>query len=83
MSKAATAVLDRRSETGEILDEPVSARNARVDDAVGNREPDHGHVERLAYALWEQGGCREGTAEDDWFRAEQMLRGGTTGTAKL
>jgi hypothetical protein len=74
MGKAATAVLDRHSETDDILNEPVSTRNARINDAVTDREPDHEEVQRLAYALWEQGGCRQGTAEEDWYRAEEILR---------
>ena len=36
-------------------------------------EPD---VARLAYALWEQRGCPEGSSEEDWFRAEQELWAG-------
>jgi hypothetical protein len=35
----------------------------------------HQEVERLAYRLWEEGGRREGTAEDDWYRAERLLFG--------
>lgn len=30
-------------------------------------------IEKLAYALWENHGCPEGTAEADWFEAEQSL----------
>ena len=32
-------------------------------------------ISRLAYSLWEQRGCPEGSPEDDWIRAEQMLVG--------
>lgn len=30
-------------------------------------------VASLAYALWQQRGCPEGSAEEDWLRAEQEL----------
>jgi hypothetical protein len=34
----------------------------------------HEQVARLAYALWQERGCPEGTPEVDWFQAEQQLR---------
>jgi hypothetical protein len=79
MSKV--AVLERKSETTNY-DPPVSARNAEIealvrgeeDNSAPDRQISHEQIEQLAYSLWEQGGCREGTAEDDWFRAEDMLR---------
>lgn len=30
-------------------------------------------IARLAYALWQQRGCPSGSAEFDWFEAEQKL----------
>jgi hypothetical protein len=30
-------------------------------------------VERLAYEYWSNRGCPEGSAEEDWFQAEQAL----------
>jgi hypothetical protein len=29
----------------------------------------------LAYQLWQARGCPEGSAEDDWYRAEEELQG--------
>ena len=37
--------------------------------ALSSRE-----VEDLAYELWQQRGCPEGSPEEDWFAAEQTLR---------
>jgi hypothetical protein len=34
----------------------------------------HEDISRLAYALWQQRGCPEGSADIDWFEAEQQLR---------
>jgi len=35
--------------------------------------PTHEQIVSLAYALWQERGCPEGSAEEDWFRAEQEL----------
>ncbi len=37
-------------------------------------QPAHEQIAVVAYRLWEQGGCREGCADEDWRRAEQILR---------
>jgi hypothetical protein len=37
-------------------------------------EPTQEEIARLAYQLWEDGGCQDGTAESDWARAEAILR---------
>jgi hypothetical protein len=34
----------------------------------------HEDIARLAYALWQQRGCPEGSAEFDWFEAERNLQ---------
>ena len=31
-------------------------------------------IAALAYSLWQERGCPEGTAEEDWFRAEQEVQ---------
>jgi hypothetical protein len=33
----------------------------------------HEDIARLAYALWQQRGCPSGSAEFDWFAAEEKL----------
>ncbi len=32
-------------------------------------------VAQLAHSYWEARGCEGGSSEEDWFRAEQELRG--------
>jgi hypothetical protein len=38
--------------------------------------PDHDAVARLAYHYWQERGCPEGCAEEDWYRAEEDLAAG-------
>jgi hypothetical protein len=38
---------------------------------VNSPEPDQ--IASLAYALWQQRGCPEGSPEADWLRAEEEL----------
>jgi len=39
---------------------------------------DHGKVATLAYQLWHERGCPEGSPEVDWFQAQQQLGNGQT-----
>jgi hypothetical protein len=32
-------------------------------------------IAALAHALWEERGCPEGSPDEDWFRAEEQLKG--------
>jgi hypothetical protein len=34
----------------------------------------HEQIAALAYALWQERGCPEGSPEEDWFRAEVQLK---------
>ncbi len=62
----ATKVLD---------DEPglVSAKMMAAGDEVS--APTHQEIAELAYAYWEARGGHGGSPWEDWFRAEQELRG--------
>ena len=35
----------------------------------------HQDIANLAYALWQHRGCPEGSAEQDWYEAEETVRG--------
>ena len=37
--------------------------------------PEQEEIARLAYSYWEARGGEGGSSEDDWFRAEQEVRG--------
>lgn len=43
--------------------------------------PDPDRVAALAYEIWTQRGRPDGTAEEDWLRAEAELRNSRTRTA--
>jgi hypothetical protein len=42
--------------------------------SVSSVEPSREEIARVAYLNWLHRGCQHGSAEDDWFRAEQELR---------
>jgi len=33
----------------------------------------HDDIAALAYRLWQENGCQDGTYQEDWLRAEQEL----------
>jgi hypothetical protein len=39
-------------------------------------------IASLAYVLWQQRGCPEGSAEQDWIEAERKLRQATPAVAR-
>lgn len=43
--------------------------------AVQGRSASHEDVARLAHKYWQQRGHKHGHHEEDWYRAEQELRG--------
>ena len=40
---------------------------------LAEARPAYEDVALLAYTLWQERGCPEGSSEEDWFRAEQEL----------
>ena len=40
-----------------------------------NQDPSGQDIAKLAYALWEERGVPDGSAEEDWIEAERRLRG--------
>ena len=51
------------------LPEPQVTENATL----------HDQIAALAYRLWQERGCPEGSPEIDWFDAEQQMLGADTG----
>jgi Protein of unknown function (DUF2934) len=56
----------------------AAARQAKVNsNAQSNSngaDPNPEQIAELAYFLWQDRGCPEGSAEEDWFNAERALR---------
>lgn len=49
--------------------------NFGASGATGHPEQaDRSAIERLAYSYWQERGCPDGSAEEDWLRAEETLR---------
>ncbi|MGI8960240.1 MAG: DUF2934 domain-containing protein [Bryobacteraceae bacterium] len=46
---------------------------ARASQSQLPEESMHEDIAKLAYALWQQRGCPSGSAEFDWFAAEEKL----------
>ena len=43
-------------------------------NAIGNSNVEDEEIATLAYQFWQAGGCAEGTADNDWHRAEEQFR---------
>lgn len=54
----------------------TSSADAPVQGQTPSARSEGGNVEiaRLAYSDWEARGCTGGSAEEDWFRAEQEVK---------
>jgi hypothetical protein len=52
----------------------VSAAHSAVLKTGDEAGPSREQIARLAYTYWLNRGCQEGSAEEDWLRAEQELR---------
>jgi hypothetical protein len=52
------------------LSGPVKQEMKLSQEARTNRQQE---IANLAYVLWQHRGCPQGTAEQDWIQAEQMV----------
>lgn len=69
------ARLDRSKtepDPGSIRKSPAQA--AGPQSGTQGAGADREQIAALAYEYWLEGGRREGTAEDDWLRAEREIR---------
>jgi hypothetical protein len=54
-------------------DETPPVETAQTSKPLAESRSSSEDIALLAYALWQQRGCPEGSSEEDWFRAEQEL----------
>ena len=64
----------QRMPTAHSLEEAANADNSLEGYAAINAE-DHSEIAKLAYQFYEERGRENGSAEEDWYRAEQEIRG--------
>jgi hypothetical protein len=66
---------DRETRSTSTLDDAEDTSTLRTEGA--EEQADHrdgaNTVAILAYSYWQQRGCPDGSAEDDWFRAENEV----------
>lgn len=53
---------------------PVLATPGSVQRDAQTNLPRQQDISKLAYALWQQRGCPEGTSEQDWIEAERLVQ---------
>lgn len=63
----------QRMPTAHSLEEAANADNSLEGYAAINAD-DHSEIAKLAYHFYEERGRQDGSAEEDWFRAEQEIR---------
>jgi Protein of unknown function (DUF2934) len=61
----------QRESTSDMSKPAVTAGASQSHVSEASPQED---IARLAYALWQQRGCPNGSAEFDWFAAEEKLR---------
>jgi hypothetical protein len=55
--------------TMHLIDAPAELHGSAAQNDGGDVE-----IAQLAYSYWEARGCANGSAEEDWVRAEQELK---------
>jgi hypothetical protein len=53
---------------------PVRRVSSTPDSGVRDPDPDESSIAALAHQLWMARGCPAGSDQQDWFRAESMLK---------
>jgi hypothetical protein len=56
------------------MPDAANAENSLQGYAAVNAVDEHEEVAKVAYQYYEQRGKQEGSADDDWFRAEEEVR---------
>lgn len=51
----------------------MQATKMATEPWVATNRPTREQIATLAYTLWEERGCPDGSADEDWFTAEERL----------
>ena len=51
----------------------MQATKMAIAPQVTTNRPTQEQIATLAYSLWQERGCPDGSAEEDWFTAEERL----------
>lgn len=74
-----TAPEKAREETGSNHETTTAENklpaNSNNPSKLAQQSPEPQRIAQLAYFYWEARGCPDGSAEQDWFRAEAELQG--------
>jgi hypothetical protein len=54
---------------------PTQGPEVAVEEIKSYANRNDADIATLAYALWQQRGCPEGSPEEDWVQAERQLHG--------
>jgi hypothetical protein len=73
------ATVKTRETDGQSVGQPARDRelNRRRDLTFLYAALEHEAIVALAHRYWQERGCPEGSAEEDWFRAEQDIHAKT------
>ena len=64
---------DGKSKTASAVDQEHYPEQNEVENINGSKAPDHEQIAVRAFELWHARGCPNGSAEQDWLRAEAEL----------
>jgi hypothetical protein len=53
--------------------ETLPVETPQAPTPLAEARPAYEDIALLAYALWQERGCPEGSSDQDWFRAEREL----------
>jgi len=75
-SKATPARISETAMQPAPAVEPETQSSQKLQETASSSplEFSHERCSELAYSLWQQRGCPEGSADQDWFEAERQLR---------
>lgn len=58
----------------DAIESNIQEVKGTVEEEVGQTNPKHEEIARLAHQNWQQRDCPIGTPEEDWFRAEEEIK---------